>query len=148
MLAAEVVLEICRLLGEGELSQRAIADRMRVSRGTVGAIANGKRPIYGSEARAAAPAVEPPRSLPIRRVWTRSPLREPSTTTSARRWPVRAACCRCCAAIASSTNSCRARWIRCANCRRSLNRGGAFQVRTAAMRACRQKSGARRGRLR
>ena len=43
MIAASVVDEIRRLLGEGGLSQRRIAALMRVSRGTVGAIACGKR---------------------------------------------------------------------------------------------------------
>jgi hypothetical protein len=44
-----MVEEIRRLLEEGELSQRKIATKLRVSRGTVSAIASGKRGIYGSE---------------------------------------------------------------------------------------------------
>jgi hypothetical protein len=39
--------EIKRLLGEGRLSQRKIARRVGVSRGTVNAIAGGKRPDRG-----------------------------------------------------------------------------------------------------
>lgn len=43
MIAATVVSEIERLLGEGRLSQRKIAGLTGVSRGTVSAIASGKR---------------------------------------------------------------------------------------------------------
>src|SRR5262245_33982284 len=49
MLAISVVEEIQRLLDEGKLSQRKIAARLGVSRGTVGAIANGQRGLYGRE---------------------------------------------------------------------------------------------------
>lgn len=44
MIAASVVENIKRLLSEGRLSQRKIALRLGVSRGTVNAIALGKRP--------------------------------------------------------------------------------------------------------
>ena len=44
MIAATLVDEIKRLLREGGLSQRKIARRLAVSRGTVNAIALGKRP--------------------------------------------------------------------------------------------------------
>jgi hypothetical protein len=44
MLASGTVDEIRRLLGQGELSQRAIARVVGVSRGTVNAIACGRRP--------------------------------------------------------------------------------------------------------
>ncbi len=47
MLAASMVAEIRRLLGEDELSQRKIARLTGVSRGTVDAIAAGRRPDYG-----------------------------------------------------------------------------------------------------
>jgi len=43
MIATTLVDEIRRLLQEGQLSQRKIAARMGVSRGTVNAIAQGKR---------------------------------------------------------------------------------------------------------
>ncbi len=43
MIASDIVQEIRELLAEGSLSQRAIAGRMGVSRGTVSAIAQGKR---------------------------------------------------------------------------------------------------------
>jgi hypothetical protein len=43
MIAPEVVDRIERLLGEGDLSQRRIARQVGVSRGTVHAIARGKR---------------------------------------------------------------------------------------------------------
>ncbi len=49
MLPLVVVEEIRRLLNEAELSQRKIADKLGVSRGTVGAISNGRRGIYGRE---------------------------------------------------------------------------------------------------
>jgi predicted XRE-type DNA-binding protein len=44
MLAAAVIDEIRELLSAGELSQRRIAHRLAVSRGTVNAVAQGKRP--------------------------------------------------------------------------------------------------------
>jgi hypothetical protein len=43
MIASDIVEEIRQMLAEGGLSQRAIAGRMGVSRGTVCAIAQGKR---------------------------------------------------------------------------------------------------------
>ncbi len=51
MIAFAVVDEIERLLGEGNLSQRKIAVRLGVSRGTVNAIAQGKRPDYRTRRR-------------------------------------------------------------------------------------------------
>jgi hypothetical protein len=50
MLSLSIVEEIDRLLREGQLSQRRIAAQLGVSRGTVGAIANGRRGIHGKEA--------------------------------------------------------------------------------------------------
>jgi len=44
VIAQAVVLEIRHLLDEGAISQRKIARRLGVSRGTVNAIAQGKRP--------------------------------------------------------------------------------------------------------
>jgi hypothetical protein len=49
MLTTPLVNEIVRLLREGELSQRQIAVRLGVSRGTIGAIASGRRGLYGRE---------------------------------------------------------------------------------------------------
>jgi hypothetical protein len=49
MLTRSIVEEIAKLLSEGRLSQRKIAARLGVSRGTVGAIASGRRGIYGKE---------------------------------------------------------------------------------------------------
>ena len=46
MLAPSMVTEIRRLLVEDKLSQRKIAKLTGVSRGTVGAIASGRRPDY------------------------------------------------------------------------------------------------------
>lgn len=47
MLALEKVLEVKRLLDEGNLSRRAIAAQTGASRGTVNAIANGERGLHG-----------------------------------------------------------------------------------------------------
>jgi len=44
MIAPRIVKEIRRLLNERRLSQRKIAELIGVSRGTVGAVASGKRP--------------------------------------------------------------------------------------------------------
>ncbi|MBX3426776.1 MAG: hypothetical protein KF688_13940 [Pirellulales bacterium] len=49
MLSIDVICEISRLLAAEELSQRAIARKLRVSRGIVQAIASGHRGIYGRE---------------------------------------------------------------------------------------------------
>jgi hypothetical protein len=49
MLSIDLVHEINRLLRTGELSQRQIAARLQVSRGTVGAIASGRRGLNGKE---------------------------------------------------------------------------------------------------
>jgi hypothetical protein len=46
MIASDLVREIREMLAAGGLSQRAIAERTGVSRGTVSAIAQGKRPDY------------------------------------------------------------------------------------------------------
>jgi DNA-directed RNA polymerase subunit RPC12/RpoP len=63
MLALALVEEIERLLAEGSLSQRKIAERMDVSRGTVSAIANGRRGNWGREAD---DADHPPAGPPVR----------------------------------------------------------------------------------
>jgi len=55
MLPLAVVQEIRRLLEEGRLSQRKIAAKLGVSRGTIGAIASGRRGIYGKEPGREAP---------------------------------------------------------------------------------------------
>ena len=47
MLPLVVIEEVQRLLDEGQLSQRKIAERLKVSRGTVGAIARGQRGLHG-----------------------------------------------------------------------------------------------------
>lgn len=49
MLPLATVQEISRLLAEGKLSQRKIAEKLGVSRGTVGAIASGRRGMFGRE---------------------------------------------------------------------------------------------------
>ena len=49
MLAQGVVDQVRSLLAEGALSQREIARRLRISRGSVGAIARGTRPDYTND---------------------------------------------------------------------------------------------------
>lgn len=48
MIALQKVLDVRRLLDEGRLSRRAIARETGVSRGTVNAIANGERGLFGA----------------------------------------------------------------------------------------------------
>jgi len=68
MLALSTVEEIGRLLNEGQLSRRKIAERLRVSRGTVCAIANGQRGLHGrappEEGAAAADSTAPAERCP------------------------------------------------------------------------------------
>ncbi|MCR4413099.1 MAG: winged helix-turn-helix transcriptional regulator [Thermoguttaceae bacterium] len=66
MIAPSMVDEIRRLLSEGRLSQRAIARRTGISRGTVAAIASGRRPDYEARRRAAGIEYTPPRGKPVR----------------------------------------------------------------------------------
>jgi hypothetical protein len=66
MLALSTVMEINRLLKEGLLSQRQIAKRLGVSRGTVGAIASGQRPLVGKEPHEYNPASMNGRGQPQR----------------------------------------------------------------------------------
>ncbi|MEM8865621.1 MAG: helix-turn-helix transcriptional regulator [Planctomycetota bacterium] len=49
MLAKTVIDDVLELLAEGKLSQRKIAETVGVSRGTVSALATGKRGVYGAE---------------------------------------------------------------------------------------------------
>jgi hypothetical protein len=52
MIATALVQEVDRLLKEGQLSQRQIAARVGVSRGTVNAVASGRRVLQGRDAQA------------------------------------------------------------------------------------------------
>jgi hypothetical protein len=63
MIAPEAVAEIRRLLIENRLSQREIARQTGVCRGSVGAIASGRRPDYESRLE---PADEEPSGPPVR----------------------------------------------------------------------------------
>ena len=60
MITATVEAEIRRMLQEGRLSQRKIASQIGVSRGTVNAIALGKRPCHRNELRGAREGFIPP----------------------------------------------------------------------------------------
>jgi hypothetical protein len=62
MLAQTVILEVRRLLNEGQLSHRAIAKQLAISRGIVRLIADGRRGLQGSETTKATP--KPPLSMP------------------------------------------------------------------------------------
>ena len=66
MIALPVVDEIKRLLSDGELSQRKIALRMGVSRGSVGSIAGGKRPDYETRHRIREESFITPAGPPVR----------------------------------------------------------------------------------
>jgi len=66
MLPLAKVEEIRRLLDEGSLSQRKIAARLGVSRGTVNSIASGKRGLFGREPVAAGPDLYDPDQPPER----------------------------------------------------------------------------------
>lgn len=66
MICVDVVDEIRDLLCEGRLSQRKIAERVGVSRGTVNAIARGRRPEYAARHREPATDFRPPSGLPTR----------------------------------------------------------------------------------
>jgi transcriptional regulator with XRE-family HTH domain len=66
MIAATVVDEVRRLLGEGHLSQRQIANRIGVSRGTVNAIALGRRAMVSTRKRQEINGFRPPDGLHVR----------------------------------------------------------------------------------
>ena len=66
MLSIELIQEIHRLLGEGQLSQRQIAARLDVSRGTVGAIASGRRGLKGKGGEGGALPAHTARCRPAR----------------------------------------------------------------------------------
>jgi hypothetical protein len=66
MIAAETVAEIRRLLDEDRLSQREIARRTGVCRGSVGAIASGHRPGYESQPDPPDDGLEEPTGPPAR----------------------------------------------------------------------------------
>lgn len=54
MLSTAVIHEVAELLAAGDLSQRKIAEKCGVSRGTVQLISTGKRGLYGREDSASA----------------------------------------------------------------------------------------------
>ena len=66
MIAPSVVNQIKRLLAEGRYSQRKVARMTGVSRGTVGAIAGGKRPDYEARATERQSELEQPAEPPRR----------------------------------------------------------------------------------
>jgi hypothetical protein len=66
MLARSIIAEVDRLLQEGKLSHRRIALRTGVSRGTVSAIASGRRGLHGKEADSERPNPLSPLGPPLR----------------------------------------------------------------------------------
>ena len=66
MIAPSIVSEIRDLLVRGELSQRRIAQRLGVSRGTVNAIAQKKRPDYSARQERQPGDFIPPAGRPTR----------------------------------------------------------------------------------
>jgi len=66
MLPLATIQEINRLVRDGQLSQRKIARQLGVSRGTVAAIASGRRGIYGKEPEDESSRSLAPQSPPVR----------------------------------------------------------------------------------
>ena len=66
MIATALIDEIRNLLRTGRLSQRKIARRIGVSRGTVNAIARGRRPNNPARRKQVAPGFAPPDGMPER----------------------------------------------------------------------------------
>ncbi|HYW78361.1 MAG TPA: helix-turn-helix domain-containing protein [Thermoguttaceae bacterium] len=66
MIAPNTVREILELLAKGVLSQREIARRLGVSRGTVNAIALGRRPDHSARSRQRTKGFTPPTGCPVR----------------------------------------------------------------------------------
>jgi transcriptional regulator with XRE-family HTH domain len=64
MIAGKIVAEAQRLLLEGRHSQRAVARLLGISRGTVRAIANGRRPVYPDSDDEAEQSAGPPVRCP------------------------------------------------------------------------------------
>lgn len=67
MIAPALVDQIRQMLTQGELSQRKIAQRLGISRGTVNAIAQGKRtsvPLWRHGSDDYVPPAGPPRRCP------------------------------------------------------------------------------------
>lgn len=65
MITTDIIDEVRRMLREGRLSQRKIAERTGVSRGTVNAVASGKRVDYSNRPTRKSDFT-PPRGLPTR----------------------------------------------------------------------------------
>ena len=66
MIAPSIVGEIRNLIDKGKLSQREIARRLGVSRGTVNAIALGRRPDQSTRRRQHSSGFIPPAGIPKR----------------------------------------------------------------------------------
>jgi len=66
MIAPGIVSEVRDLLADGQISQREIARRLGISRGTVNAIALGRRPDRSSPRRQGPGDFVPPAGVPTR----------------------------------------------------------------------------------
>jgi hypothetical protein len=86
MIASDIIREIRHLLAEGSLSQRVIALRMGVSRGTVGSIAQGKRRDYPLRDYRKSPELVSPAGRPSRCTRCGSMVQMPCLACYIRRW--------------------------------------------------------------
>lgn len=84
MLPTAIILEIRRLLDESQLSQRQIARKLDVSRGTVGAIANGRRGLYGRETIEQLAPLDEPIGMPSRCIGCGGMVMKPCVLCQAR----------------------------------------------------------------
>ncbi len=66
MHAIEIIQQIDRFLKQGDMSQRDIAARLGVSRGTVSAIASGQRGLHGKLGDDASRVSRRPSGTPVR----------------------------------------------------------------------------------
>ena len=89
MIANDIVKEIRELLADGSLSQRAIAERIGVSRGTVTAIAQGKRREYRPLKLPADIHFIPPAGRPVRCPGCGGLAQMPCLTCYIRKWKYR-----------------------------------------------------------
>ncbi len=89
MIAQNTVEKIRELLREGRLSQRKIARHLGVSRGTVNAIALGRRPDYEARRKCLADDIIRPRGPFVRCPTCGAKTQMPCLACQIRRWAVR-----------------------------------------------------------
>lgn len=89
MIASDIVKEIRQMLAVGSLSQRAIAQQTGVSRGTIYAIAKGKRRDYPPQYFRKDIHFIPPAGLPVRCSGCGGLVQMPCLACSIRQWKYR-----------------------------------------------------------